>query len=133
MFATDGMPIEGNCIYVPLPDHHMVLEEGRIRLNQSAKIHHTRPAADPLFLSAASSFGSRVMGIILSGGDGDGASGLRAIKAHGGIALVQCPAEALKPAMPRSALATDSPEALPIEQIAARVREFCLADQSFRE
>src|SRR4051794_33897394 len=70
-FAEDGAPIESGTIYVAPPDHHMLLEPGRIRLSQGPKVHRTRPAADPLFLSAAAVFGERVIGIVLSGADSD--------------------------------------------------------------
>jgi two-component system chemotaxis response regulator CheB len=83
-FARDGVLIEAG----HTPDHHMVLEHDRIRLNQGPKVHYTRPAADPLFISAAEAHGRWVMGIVLSGGDSDGAAGLRAIVKHGGAALV---------------------------------------------
>jgi two-component system, chemotaxis family, protein-glutamate methylesterase/glutaminase len=123
-FARDGVLIEAGHVYVAPPDHHMVLEHDRIRLSQGPKVHHTRPAADPLFISAAEAHGPRVMGIVLSGGDSDGAAGLRAIAQHGGAALVQDPEEAESPSMPRSAVM--SPDAcLPVEEIARRVRVFC--------
>jgi two-component system, chemotaxis family, protein-glutamate methylesterase/glutaminase len=86
-FAEDGAPIKQGHIYVAPPDHHMVVEPGRVHLNRGPRIQHTRPAADPLFMSAAKIYGARVSGVILSGGDGDGAEGLRAIKQHGGRSL----------------------------------------------
>jgi two-component system chemotaxis response regulator CheB len=86
-FARDGDKIEVGHIYVAPPDHHMVLGFDSIRLNQGPKVHYTRPAADPLFISAAEAHGKRVMGVVLSGGNSDGAAGLRAIAEHGGTAL----------------------------------------------
>jgi two-component system chemotaxis response regulator CheB len=91
-------------------DHHMLLEPSRVRLNQGPKVHHTRPAADPLFISAAKVYGERVIGIVLSGGGSDGADGLRAIKEDGGTALVQRPQDALTPSMPLSAMAAVHPD-----------------------
>jgi two-component system chemotaxis response regulator CheB len=122
-FARDGDQIQTGHVYVAPPDHHMLLEDGHIHLNQGPKIHYTRPAIDPLFMSAADEYGKNVMGVVLSGGGGDGAFGLRAVTEHGGTALVQQPA--FRPSMPNAARATDSPEALPTEEIAQRVREFC--------
>jgi two-component system chemotaxis response regulator CheB len=126
MFAQDGVLIEAGHIYVAPPDHHMLLAADRITLNQGPKVHHTRPAADPLFISAAESHGQGVMGIVLSGGDGDGAVGLRTIRERGGTAIVQDPEEAATPSMPLSALIADHPNAsLPVAEIAQRVRVFC--------
>jgi chemotaxis response regulator CheB len=66
------------------------------------------------------------MGVVLTGGDGDGALGLRAIKVHGGVALVQSPDEAVNRSMPTAAIACDTPLVFPVEKIAERVRAFCL-------
>lgn len=124
-FAEDGSLIRRGHIYVAPPDHHMVLERGRIRLNREPKIHHTRPAADPLFTSAARVYGARVIGIVLSGGDGDGAEGLRDIKQHGGRLIVQKPEEAFNPSMPATAIARDHPDGCLSIQDIAKVMEHC--------
>jgi two-component system chemotaxis response regulator CheB len=125
VFGRDGAVIQAGHIYVAPPDHHMLLEDGQIRLNQGPKIHHTRPAIDPLFMSAAEAYGQQVMGIVLSGGDGDGAIGLRAITEHGGTTLVQRPRDAFKSGMPNKALMMDTPEVLSIEEITSRVHTLC--------
>lgn len=125
-FPTDGTVIKAGHIYVAPPDRHMILDHGVVRLTQGDKVHYTRPAADPLFFSAAAAYGDQVMGIVLSGGDGDGAEGLRAIKKHGGTALVQHPDEAAQPSMPYAAMKADHPEAwLRTDEIAERVLAFC--------
>lgn len=125
-FGEDGARIAPGRIYVAPPDQHMTVEPGHVRVSRGPKVHHTRPAADPLFISAAEAYGDRVVGIVLSGGDGDGAVGLRAIKNGGGVTLVQRPDEAAKPCMPHSAIAADSPDAcLPVVEIARRVAAFC--------
>ncbi len=128
IFAQDGTLIEAGHIYVAPPDHHILLGPDCIRLDQGPKVHHTRPAADPLFISAAETYGHRVMGIVLSGSAGDGAAGLRAVSEHGGIALVQNPDEAVVPSMPRAAIMADHPDACPVEEIARRVLTFCSHD-----
>ena len=118
--------IEPSRIYVAPPDHHMRLRFGAIRLDRGSKIHFTRPAADPLFVSAAETYGERVLGIVLSGGGEDGADGLRAITAHGGLSLVQDLNEAEFPQMPLAALRRDHPEApLTAEQLVERVVVHC--------
>lgn len=91
-------------IYVAPSDHHMLLDGGVIRLSRGPKEHHARPAIDPLFRSAALAYGARAAGVVLTGMLDDGSAGLRAIKDCGGIAVVQDPAEAHEPSMPRAAM-----------------------------
>jgi two-component system chemotaxis response regulator CheB len=67
-------------------------------------------SADVLFESAAEVFGPRVIGVVLSGCDGDGTAGLRAIKEAGGLCLVQHPTDAEVPSMPISAVRDDGPD-----------------------
>jgi two-component system, chemotaxis family, protein-glutamate methylesterase/glutaminase len=104
-----------------------LIEPGRMRLSQGPKVHHTRPAADPLFMSAAEAYREQVIGIVLTGGDGNGAAGLRQIKAHGGLAIVQDPDEAQAPGMPRAALAADHPDlCLSLPEITTKLRTLCV-------
>ncbi len=127
-FAGQNEPVRPGRVYVAPPDFHMSLERGLIRLTQGPKVNHTRPAADPLFISAAHTYGKHVVGVILSGGDGDGADGLRIVKEHGGLALVQSPGEAKNPSMPISALERDHPDAsMTTEELAEAVAAFCAA------
>lgn len=102
--ATDGKAIERGHIYIAAPDRHMLLQEGRIVLGRGPRENMVRPAIDALFRSAALHYGSRVIGVVLSGFLADGASGLNAIKRRGGMALVQDPTDAIADEMPRRAL-----------------------------
>lgn len=102
--ARDGELIQPGRIYVGPPDYHLLLTDGALRLTRSPRENRHRPAVDPLFRSAARSYGPRVIGVVLTGSFDDGASGLAAIKARGGIAVVQDPMDALFPGMPESAL-----------------------------
>ncbi|MGA6969648.1 MAG: chemotaxis protein CheB [Xanthobacteraceae bacterium] len=86
------------------PDHHLVLHAGRMRLTRGPRENWARPAIDPLFRSAAKEYGRRVIGVILTGLLNDGSAGLRAVRAAGGLAVVQEPADAAAPDMPWSAL-----------------------------
>nr|WP_244874073.1 chemotaxis protein CheB [Cupriavidus numazuensis] len=101
----DLEPIEAGHIYVAPPDHHLLVGKGYIRLSQGPRENHVRPAIDPLFRSAALSYGNAVVGVVLTGELNDGTAGLIAIKDRGGVAIIQDPLEAASPSMPRSALA----------------------------
>lgn len=103
-YAVEGTVIEPGQIYVAPPDHHLLVEQGQLRVTHGPKENRFRPAIDPLFRSAAYSYGPRVIGIILSGMLDDGTVGLWAIKNRGGVTLVQEPSEALYASMPQSAL-----------------------------
>lgn len=125
-FARHGEVIEPGRIYVAPPDHHMRLGFASIWLDQRIKEHFTRPAADPLFISAAKTYGARVVGIVLSGANSDGAEGILAITAHGGLGLVQDLDEAKFREMPLAALKLDHPEApLTADRLAERVSAHC--------
>ena len=100
----DGDRIEPGRIYVAPNDHHMLLENGYIRVARGPKENRFRPAVDPLFRSAAYVYGPRVIGVVLTGALDDGTAGLWTIKLRGGTAVVQEPAEALIRGMPLSAL-----------------------------
>ena len=102
--AVDGETIEQGRIYVAPPNCHMLLEHGHVRLTAGPRENRHRPALDPLFRSAASVYGSRVLGVVLSGGRDDGTAGLLAIKREGGIAVVQDPGSAICLGMPQSAI-----------------------------
>lgn len=101
----DGDVIRPGRIYVAPPDNHMLVDGAVIRLTRGPKEHHTRPAIDPLFRSAALSRGRDVVGLVMTGALDDGTAGLQAIKACGGRAVVQDPSDTVEPSMPKSALA----------------------------
>jgi two-component system, chemotaxis family, protein-glutamate methylesterase/glutaminase len=102
--AHHGERLErGNFLVAP-PGHHLLVEDHAVCLSSGPPEHHTRPAIDPLFRSAALAFGADVIGVVLTGKLDDGTAGLQAIKSLGGVAVVQDPDDAQAPEMPRSAL-----------------------------
>lgn len=104
---AEGDAITPGHIYVAPPDRHLLVQEGRVLLRRGPQENRTRPAVDPLFRSAAVAYRSRVIGLVLSGLLDDGAAGLAAVKACGGLCLVQAPDDAIWPEMPRNALRRD--------------------------
>lgn len=120
----DGFPIQVGRIYVARPDHHMTLEDGHVRMLRGPRENRHRPAIDPLFRTAAREYGSRVIGVILSGLFDDGSAGLYAVKERGGIAIVQNPQDAVQDQMPLRAIEYAKPQyVLPTPEIAPKLIE----------
>lgn len=126
--AVDGELIRQGRIYVAPPDHHLVLEDGRVRLTRGPKENRHRPAIDPLFRSAARWYGPRVIGIVLTGALDDGTVGLITIKNRGGLAIVQDPEEAFCSSMPRSAM-----EHVDVDHVASLARIPELLEEAVRQ
>lgn len=117
--AQEGETLVPGRIYVAPPDRHMLVDGPLLRVTTGPMESGHRPAIDPLFRTAARSYGNRVIGVVLSGALDDGTAGLGAIKQRGGICIVQDPNEAIVGDMPRNALQkTDVDHCLPIEEMA---------------
>lgn len=111
-YAKHGELVEAGKVYLAPADRHLeVVTPGLIYLSDGPKVGFSRPAADRLFFTAAKVFGSRVISLILSGGDCEGADGANAVVAAGGLSFVQEPNEAMVPSMPTHAIQTDHPSA----------------------
>jgi two-component system, chemotaxis family, protein-glutamate methylesterase/glutaminase len=103
--ADDKEPIEPGTVYFAPPDYHMLVERNRqIALSTEEPVHYSRPSVDVLFESAAEVYGPRLLGVILTGANEDGAAGLHAIHRAGGVTVVQQPDSAKVPLMIVSAL-----------------------------
>lgn len=122
--AEDGEHIHPGTIYVAPPDRHMMVQGEVVRLSRGPRENRSRPAIDPLFRSAAVAYRSRVVGVILSGTQDDGSAGLRAVKRCGGISVVQDPADAAFPEMPRHALeAAEADHVVPLSKMGALLED----------
>jgi two-component system chemotaxis response regulator CheB len=117
---ADGQSFAPGHIYVASPDLHMLLRgENRVLMRRGPYENRTRPAINALFRSAAVAYGSRVIGVVLTGLLDDGTDGLIAIKAAGGLSVVQDPEEAEWPSMPKNAVKRDHVDhILPLRDIA---------------
>ncbi|RDV14589.1 chemotaxis protein CheB [Pontibacter diazotrophicus] len=116
----DGEKIKPGTIYIAPPDHHMLLEEGKITITKGPKENRFRPSIDALFRSAAYVYGPRVIGAVLSGYLDDGTSGLWSVQRLGGKAIVQDPHDAAFPDMPSNALEfVKADHIVPIAELAA--------------
>ena len=121
--ALDKEHIEAGTVYVAPPGYHLLVEADRtLALSLDAPVAFSRPSIDVLFESAAAAYGESVLGIVLSGANNDGAAGLAAIRAAGGRAWVQEPADALSAAMPQAAIDTAGADlVVPVRDMAVRL------------
>ena len=116
--VDDKQPIERGCVYLAPPDYHLMIEDGYFALSTAERVQYARPSVDVLFESAADAFGDRLVGVILTGANEDGAAGLARVKERGAIAIVQDPATAERRSMPDAAIAATHADAiLPLEDI----------------
>jgi two-component system chemotaxis response regulator CheB len=103
--AQARAPLEAGVVQLAPAGYHLLVEKDlRFSLSVDEKVSHVRPSADVLFESLAEACGARAIGVILTGANDDGAAGLAAIRACGGHAIVQDPAQARAPQMPQAAL-----------------------------
>jgi two-component system chemotaxis response regulator CheB len=110
--AEDKMPLGNQTIYIAAPNYHLLIERDHsLSLSIDEPVHHSRPAIDVLFESAADAFGPAVAGLVLSGANQDGAEGLFRIQQTGGVAIVQAPETASSRMMPEAAIRRAGPSA----------------------
>lgn len=118
--AREGEPLRPGTIYVAIPDWHLGVGPGEtVALSRGPPRHFVRPSGDSLFETAAAVYGSRLIAVVLTGGGSDGAEGVRRVKDHGGLVIVEDATTALHDGMPLSALATGQVDVvLPLYEIA---------------
>jgi two-component system chemotaxis response regulator CheB len=117
--ACDKTPVEAGTLYFAAPGYHLSVEQDRsFSLSLEPRVHHSRPAIDYLFESAADAYGANLAAILLTGANRDGARGLAQVKLRGGLTIVQDPQEAQVATMPQAALDMHQPDhILPVRGI----------------
>lgn len=109
--ARDKQDIVPGTLYVATPGYHLSVEADRsLSLSLEEPVHHSRPSIDVLFESAADVYGQKLLAVVLTGANNDGACGLAKVRELGGITVVQDPDEAQVSTMPQAALALHEPD-----------------------
>jgi two-component system chemotaxis response regulator CheB len=108
--AEDKQPIEAGRVYLAPPDYHLYVEEDGFALSCDDAVLYSRPSIDVLFESAADVYRDRLIAVVLTGANEDGAHGIAAVKRLGGYTIVQNPVEAERAEMPRAALTAIVPD-----------------------
>jgi two-component system chemotaxis response regulator CheB len=120
--VEDKTPIAAGNVYIAPADYHLLVEPGHFSLSTDEPVRFSRPSIDVTLQSAADSYGSRVVGVILTGANADGAQGLRRIFDRGGLTLVQAPQTAESPTMPEASIkSVPQASVLTIAEIAATI------------
>lgn len=120
-------------IYLAPPDYHLLVEPGSFALSTDEAVQFARPSIDVLFESAAYSYADKLIAVILTGANEDGAAGIARVRDQGGFTVVQDPATAVRREMPDAALTAIRPhKVLPLEEIGPFLAELCSAAASPR-
>ena len=124
--AEHGEILLPGMVYTAPPDEHLLVGPGKIQLAHTQLVRFSRPSVDLLFESVAGMYGSRSIGVVLSGSGRDGSEGLRTIKESGGITIAQKPESAEFRPMPEAAVETGCVDfILRLEEIGAKLTELC--------
>ncbi len=126
--AVEREPVLPGHVYVAPPNYHLLVEPNHtFALSVDQRVCFVRPSIDVLFYSAADAYSESLAGIILTGANSDGAQGLKAVKAAGGLTLVQDPDSAYADTMPNAAIATGAVDkVLPLPALAAEILDLKL-------
>jgi two-component system chemotaxis response regulator CheB len=125
--VEDKEPLEPGTVHIAPANYHVLIDAGYLSLTVEEPVRFSRPSIDVMFSSAADTYGSGAIGVVLTGANEDGARGLSHIVKRGGRALVQDPKTAEIPIMPVAAIkAVPSAEVLPLDGLAPRLIELSL-------
>ena len=127
--VEDKQPIEPGHVYLAPPDYHLYVEpDGLFALSVDDAVLYSRPSIDVLFESAADQYRHRLISVLLTGANEDGARGVAAVKRLGGYTIVQNPIEAERPEMPRAAMRAIDPDAvLSLAAIPGALIDLCVS------
>ena len=118
--------IKAGTVYLAPANYHLLVERGELSLSVDEAVAYSRPSIDVLFESAAVAYGSGVIAVVLTGANADGARGASRVKSRGGFVIVQDPATAESPAMPRAAIESARVDRiLPLDRIGSLLVELC--------
>lgn len=123
--AGEKETLKAGTIYVAPPDYHLLVEEDHtISLSNDEKVSYSRPSIDVLFETASWVFKARLIGVLLTGANWDGSSGLQKIHEAGAYTIVQDPKDAAVPRMPQAAIDLFKPSAiLPLKKIGPAINK----------
>jgi two-component system chemotaxis response regulator CheB len=120
--VEDKEPLEPHSVYVAPANYHLLVENGHLSLTTDPLVRFSRPSIDVTFISAADTYRSATLGVVLTGANDDGSRGLRRIVDVGGCGIIQDPETAESSTMPAAALdAVPEAEVLKLEEIASRL------------
>jgi two-component system chemotaxis response regulator CheB len=120
----DKDSIEAGRVYLAPPDYHLLVDPTGFALSTEAVVQYSRPSIDVLFDSAADTYGERLIGVVLTGANEDGAYGIKRIKRRGGVTIAQDPATAARREMPEAAIATGAIDhVLALDEIGPKLGE----------
>lgn len=129
----DKEPLRAGHVFIAPPGYHLMVEGAHLALSTEAPHNHSRPSIDVLFDTAATEWGPRVVAVVLTGANSDGAAGAAAVARHSGAVVVQDPAEAVRPEMPEAALrAVPDAVVLPLPAIGAYLGDLSRKPKAFR-
>jgi two-component system chemotaxis response regulator CheB len=124
--VEDKQPVLPGQVYLAPPDYHLYVEPDGFSLSVDDAVLYSRPSIDVLFESAADVYRDRLIAVVLTGANEDGARGVAAVKRLGGYAIVQNPADAERSEMPRAALRAIEPDrVLSLSAIPGALMELC--------
>lgn len=128
--VEDKQPVEAGRIFIAPANYHLYVERGFFSLSIDAPVRYSRPSIDVAMTSAADAYGHRAVGIVLTGANADGSAGLRRMADAGALAVVQDPATAEMPVMPRAALdAVPTARVFAIDRIGDFLRQLASVPQ----